>query len=157
MAGVRDPAFWKRFSYAVHLDEENAQRGDIKHRYTHAVSLPSCQIPTNAPQRILARPPTIQKEPPHPHLLALLDRARHRHRRRRHRRHLAAEQRDAGRLWQDIAGEGGGERERECGECQCDGDGAGGWVGWPVGAAERECDAPACWVSAVTCGRGQGD
>jgi len=22
MAGVRDPQFWKRFSYAVHLDEE---------------------------------------------------------------------------------------------------------------------------------------
>lgn len=33
MAGVRDPAFWKRFSYAVHMDEENAQRGDLKHRY----------------------------------------------------------------------------------------------------------------------------
>ena len=22
MAGVRDPQFWKRFSYAVHMDEE---------------------------------------------------------------------------------------------------------------------------------------
>lgn len=24
MAGVRDPAFWRRFSVAVHLDEEKA-------------------------------------------------------------------------------------------------------------------------------------
>jgi hypothetical protein len=33
MAGVRDPAFWKRFSMAVHLDEENAQnRPELKHR-----------------------------------------------------------------------------------------------------------------------------
>ncbi|KAK5165699.1 uncharacterized protein LTR77_008622 [Saxophila tyrrhenica] len=29
MAGVRDPAFWKRFSTAVHLDEENANT--LKH------------------------------------------------------------------------------------------------------------------------------
>ena len=35
MAGVRDPAFWKRFSMAVHLDEENGSQGqaDLKHRY----------------------------------------------------------------------------------------------------------------------------
>lgn len=26
MAGVRDPAFWKRFSYAVHLDEEQGEK-----------------------------------------------------------------------------------------------------------------------------------
>lgn len=26
MAGVRDPAFWKRFSMAVHMDEE---KGDV--------------------------------------------------------------------------------------------------------------------------------
>jgi hypothetical protein len=26
MAGVRDPAFWKRFSVAVHMDEENQQQ-----------------------------------------------------------------------------------------------------------------------------------
>jgi hypothetical protein len=33
MAGVRDPAFWKRFSMAVHLDEENAQNHpELKHR-----------------------------------------------------------------------------------------------------------------------------
>lgn len=34
MAGVRDPAFWKRFSMAVHLDEENgASRPEMKHSY----------------------------------------------------------------------------------------------------------------------------
>ncbi|KXT01643.1 hypothetical protein AC579_1140 [Pseudocercospora musae] len=31
MAGVRDPAFWKRFSTAVHLDEEQAASG-LKHQ-----------------------------------------------------------------------------------------------------------------------------
>ena len=36
MAGVRDPAFWKRFSTAVHLDEEQGhggQRPQLKHEY----------------------------------------------------------------------------------------------------------------------------
>ena len=37
MSGVRDPAFWKRFSYAVHLDEETGTQGqsrpDLKHKY----------------------------------------------------------------------------------------------------------------------------
>ncbi|KAK3690743.1 hypothetical protein LTR37_019009 [Vermiconidia calcicola] len=32
MAGVRDPQFWKRFSVAVHLDEENGQtQHELKH------------------------------------------------------------------------------------------------------------------------------
>nr|OQO30765.1 hypothetical protein B0A51_02461 [Rachicladosporium sp. CCFEE 5018] len=32
MSGVRDPAFWKRFSVAVHMDEEAAPtRPDLKH------------------------------------------------------------------------------------------------------------------------------
>ncbi|KAL1982935.1 hypothetical protein VTN96DRAFT_622 [Rasamsonia emersonii] len=28
MAGVRDPAFWRRFSLAVHMDEEQARSPD---------------------------------------------------------------------------------------------------------------------------------
>ena len=38
MAGVRDPAFWKRFSMAVHMDEENGSQGqtELKHRYTRS-------------------------------------------------------------------------------------------------------------------------
>jgi hypothetical protein len=33
MAGVRDPAFWKRFSVAVHMEEDQApHRGDLKDR-----------------------------------------------------------------------------------------------------------------------------
>ncbi|KIW19102.1 hypothetical protein PV08_03394 [Exophiala spinifera] len=28
MAGVRDPAFWRRFSMAVHMDEEKANMSD---------------------------------------------------------------------------------------------------------------------------------
>lgn len=36
MAGVRDPQFWKRFSVAVHMDEEHGeQKTDVKHRYIH--------------------------------------------------------------------------------------------------------------------------
>ncbi|KAH9828500.1 hypothetical protein Tdes44962_MAKER02419, partial [Teratosphaeria destructans] len=35
MAGVRDPAFWKRFSYAVHLDEEQGiPRHELKNSDT---------------------------------------------------------------------------------------------------------------------------
>jgi len=35
MAGVRDPAFWKRFSTAVHLDEEiGTSSADFKHSDT---------------------------------------------------------------------------------------------------------------------------
>jgi hypothetical protein len=30
MAGVRDPAFWKRFSTAVHMDLEAAQSPDFQ-------------------------------------------------------------------------------------------------------------------------------
>ena len=35
MANVRDPAFWKRFSTAVHLDEEYASQPDLKHRFVY--------------------------------------------------------------------------------------------------------------------------
>jgi len=32
MSGVRDPAFWKRFSTAVHLDEEGGYgHNELKH------------------------------------------------------------------------------------------------------------------------------
>jgi hypothetical protein len=30
MAGVRDPAFWRRFSMAVHMDEEKGNISDSK-------------------------------------------------------------------------------------------------------------------------------
>ncbi|KAK5133997.1 hypothetical protein LTR08_007002 [Meristemomyces frigidus] len=29
-SGVRDPAFWKRFSYAVHMDEELIQKPELR-------------------------------------------------------------------------------------------------------------------------------
>lgn len=43
MAGVRDPAFWKRFSMAVHLDdEENASgRPELKHKYVSYTPTPA--------------------------------------------------------------------------------------------------------------------
>ncbi|EXJ66630.1 uncharacterized protein A1O5_10301, partial [Cladophialophora psammophila CBS 110553] len=34
MAGVRDPAFWRRFSMAVHLDEEKANISDTRSNST---------------------------------------------------------------------------------------------------------------------------
>lgn len=42
MAVPRDPAFWKRFSTAVHMDEEAAQSPDFKqkHQYVPPPSLP---------------------------------------------------------------------------------------------------------------------
>jgi hypothetical protein len=30
MSGVRDPAFWRRFSMAVHMDEEKANISDVR-------------------------------------------------------------------------------------------------------------------------------
>ena len=49
MAGVRDPAFWKRFSVAVHMDEEQGEKlgPQYKDPYvtsshnSHTVTLPS--------------------------------------------------------------------------------------------------------------------
>ncbi|EXJ83363.1 hypothetical protein A1O1_06984, partial [Capronia coronata CBS 617.96] len=38
MAGVRDPAFWRRFSMAVHLDEEKGTMSDSKSTSTSTVS-----------------------------------------------------------------------------------------------------------------------
>ena len=32
MAGVRDPAFWKRFSVAVHMDEDQAEKQGHQHK-----------------------------------------------------------------------------------------------------------------------------
>lgn len=32
MAGVRDPAFWKRFSVAVHMDEDQAEKQGPQHK-----------------------------------------------------------------------------------------------------------------------------
>ncbi|KAF2469161.1 uncharacterized protein BDR25DRAFT_372351 [Lindgomyces ingoldianus] len=40
MAMVRDPAFWRRFSVAVHLDEEAAQRSELKHSYVTPLPSP---------------------------------------------------------------------------------------------------------------------
>jgi len=48
MAVVRDPAFWRRFSMAVHLDEEaQTAKPELKHSYV----IPQ---PRSHPQR---RPP----------------------------------------------------------------------------------------------------
>ncbi|KAF2110939.1 hypothetical protein BDV96DRAFT_690783 [Lophiotrema nucula] len=65
MAAVRDPAFWKRFSVAVHQDdqekEERQQRPELKHSYvTSLSSAPSTAttFPTKDPYRI-SRPPPI--------------------------------------------------------------------------------------------------
>lgn len=43
MAVPRDPAFWKRFSTAVHMDEEAAQSPDFKqiHQYVPPLPFPS--------------------------------------------------------------------------------------------------------------------
>jgi hypothetical protein len=32
MAGVRDPAFWKRFSVAVHMDEDQVEKQGPQHK-----------------------------------------------------------------------------------------------------------------------------
>ena len=32
MAGIRDPAFWKRFSVAVHMDEDQAEKQGHQHK-----------------------------------------------------------------------------------------------------------------------------
>lgn len=50
MAVPRDPAFWKRFSTAVHMDEEAAQSPDFKqiHQYVPPLPFPSL-LHTNIP------------------------------------------------------------------------------------------------------------
>ncbi|KIX07988.1 uncharacterized protein Z518_02642 [Rhinocladiella mackenziei CBS 650.93] len=40
MAGVRDPAFWRRFSMAVHLDEEKATIPDARSASTTSSRAP---------------------------------------------------------------------------------------------------------------------
>ncbi|KAF7510069.1 hypothetical protein GJ744_007173 [Endocarpon pusillum] len=40
MAGIRDPAFWRRFSLAVHLDEEKANPS-----HTHGAASPASLRP----------------------------------------------------------------------------------------------------------------
>lgn len=42
MAGVRDPAFWKRFSVAVHMDEEQGEKlgAQYKDPYVNAAQPP---------------------------------------------------------------------------------------------------------------------
>lgn len=46
MAGVRDPQFWKRFSVAVHMDEEHGeQKSDVKHRFVLPIYFPALQKP----------------------------------------------------------------------------------------------------------------
>ncbi|KIW30881.1 uncharacterized protein PV07_02573 [Cladophialophora immunda] len=39
-AGVRDPAFWKRFSMAVHLDEEKANISETRSTSTASSTAP---------------------------------------------------------------------------------------------------------------------
>lgn len=95
MAGVRDPAFWKRFSVAVHMDEEQGEKLGTQYKdpyvnrpHTHTYILQRNHIEHLADkhlQRFMARPPKQQKEEPHHGLLVLLDllhRLRHRCRRR---------------------------------------------------------------------------
>jgi hypothetical protein len=71
MAGVRDPAFWRRFSMAVHQDEEHklaphptmaapSSRPELKHTCVH-IYAPIDPKLTNT-QRIMARAPTEETE-----------------------------------------------------------------------------------------------
>ena len=97
MAGVRDPAFWERFSVAVHMDEEQGEKLGAQYKdpyvtssYTiYALSLfpPNFQL-TYQPQRLMARPSKQQKEEPHHGLLVLLDLLPRPRRRSRGRDHL---------------------------------------------------------------------
>jgi len=96
MAGVRDPAFWKRFSVAVHMDEEQGEKLGAQYKdpyvnrpiYTPIPQPNPSEHLTNAYlQRLMARPPKQQEKEPHHGLLVLLDllhRLRHRCRRRDH-------------------------------------------------------------------------
>jgi hypothetical protein len=87
MAGVRDPAFWKRFSVAVHMDEEQQgekQRGGTHHGgnkdayVLHLLKIvPTFHLKpsTNTflqQQRFMARSPTKQEKEPYHGLLVLL-------------------------------------------------------------------------------------
>jgi hypothetical protein len=50
MAVVRDPAFWRRFSVAVHLDEEaQTAKPELKHSYVipSRAAIPKVTRPTN--------------------------------------------------------------------------------------------------------------
>jgi hypothetical protein len=45
MANVRDPAFWRRFSMAVHMDEEAAKSGTVELKHSYDSTLPSLSLP----------------------------------------------------------------------------------------------------------------
>jgi len=83
MSGVRDPAFWKRFSTAVHLDEESSVGGvsprpELKQQYVPiSATYPPCQLVLieGVMQRFMARPPTKEKDSPHMHMLVFLVRS----------------------------------------------------------------------------------
>jgi hypothetical protein len=47
MAGVRDPAFWKRFSVAVHMDEDQVEKQGPQHK-------DECVFPLHHPSYIRA-------------------------------------------------------------------------------------------------------
>jgi len=99
MAGVRDPAFWKRFSVAVHMDEEQGEKLGPQYKdqcVNQSTKTRTCTLRSKflrssllmlqPSQRLMARPPKQQKEEPHRGLLVLLD-ILPRHRRRCRRRH----------------------------------------------------------------------
>lgn len=76
MAGVRDPAFWKRFSVAVHMDEEKQGEKQLKDEFVAPSSSKLDQNTYTNPtlQRLLASTTKQQKENAHTNLLGLLDR-----------------------------------------------------------------------------------
>lgn len=41
MAGVRDPAFWKRFSVAVHMDEEQGEKRGPQYKDEYVNNVPN--------------------------------------------------------------------------------------------------------------------
>lgn len=53
MAVPRDPAFWKRFSTAVHMDEEAAQSPDFKQIHQYVPPLPFPSSHTHIPYPLL--------------------------------------------------------------------------------------------------------
>lgn len=78
MAMVRDPAFWRRFSVAVHQDEEaqaRATRPELKHSYvtpspsmqspTHQIPSPTATMPLSPTSPINPFSP-MSSEPPTP-------------------------------------------------------------------------------------------
>lgn len=98
MAGVRDPAFWKRFSVAVHMDEEQGEKRGPQYKDEYVYHLPICHDTSNPNltpnlQRLLASTPTKQEEEPHNSVLGFLVVFLHLRSRGRRRHHLVGGER----------------------------------------------------------------